>query len=265
MRVILGCFLSSIAFGQYFAMTTEIAGDTMTVKLSNPGRSSEEWFAHAFSGEQRTEIVRMLPDGRLIQRRTNCRKIWRDSQGRTRTERELDPELQLTAYGAFVLTEIHDPVKGVFYILDDQNRIAHRLVLSESLVRTTVPGTGRKVRMGCSLQNAMQDPRTAPLCVERNFLEQNIEGVTASGWRRYDPVPDADNGRRVIVTDEEWYSDEMAMTVLRRHSDPREGETIMRWIHMSREEPAITMFAPSEDYRVVDEKDAFTLTLKRRY
>jgi hypothetical protein len=88
--------------------------------------------------------------------------------------------------------------------------------------------------------------------------------VMASGWRTYTAVPDAESARPLIVIDEEWYSSEMAMTVLWRHSDPREGETIMRWIHMSRVEPELSAFAPPEGYRVVDEKDSFTITLKRQ-
>jgi hypothetical protein len=111
-----------MAFGQFATIASETAGDTMTVKFSDPVREVE-LTKPFFSGEQRTEIVRMLPNGSLIQQRKNGLKIWRDSQGRTRTERELDPELQLTGGSAFVLKEIKDPVKGVFYVLDDHERI----------------------------------------------------------------------------------------------------------------------------------------------
>jgi hypothetical protein len=55
------------------------------------------------------------------------------------------------------------------------------------------------------------------------------------------------------------------MTVLSRHSDPREGETIMRWINMSRVAADMSMFAPPKGYRVVDEKDSFSIALKKQY
>jgi len=34
---------------------------------------------------------------------------------------------------------------------------------------------------------------------------------------------------------------------------------------MSREDPDLSMFAPPADYRIVDEKHSFTMTLKTRY
>ena len=101
-------------------------------------------------------------------------------------------------------------------------------------------------------------------CTERTFSQQNIEGVMASGWKVWSIATDAANDHPIIVTDEEWYSNELWMTVLSMHSDPREGETIMRWTHMSREEPERSRFGPPEGYRVVDEKDSFTIMLKRQ-
>ncbi|HEV1286384.1 MAG TPA: hypothetical protein VNU44_13780 [Bryobacteraceae bacterium] len=260
MRLALVCLLSSTVLGQFAKVTTKIDGDTLSVTFADPRRYVGTIWP-SFSGEQEIQTVRMLPDRRL-EMHASGQKIWRDSHGRTRTEREIGPANYPGVHGVFILTEITDPVMGLYYVLDDQNRIVHRLILSESLMKEAVPATPRKVRMGCGLQNAMQDPRTARRCVERDFAAQNIEGVIASGWRRYDPVADSDDARPLIVTDEEWYSEELWMTVLSVHSDPREGETIMRWTHMSREEPELSMFAPPEGYRVVDEKDSFTLTLK---
>jgi hypothetical protein len=101
-------------------------------------------------------------------------------------------------------------------------------------------------------------------CAERVFPLQNVEGVVASGWKLYSIVTGAGDDRPLIVTDEEWYSDELWMTVLSRHSDPREGETIMRWINVIRMDPDISMFAPPEGYRVVDEKDSCAVALKRQ-
>ena len=213
MRIALVCFLSSMAFGQFGTITNEIDGDTLTVKFSDPERSTGPIFP-SFSGVQTTQSVRMLPDG-YLELRESGQKLWRDSHGRRRTEREMGPPHYPGVHGVFILTEIIDPVKGVYYALDDQNRIAHRLILSDALLRAPVPGTPRRIHMGCLAQNVRS---ARPQCVEKTFPEQNFEGVMASGWRRYGVVTGAASDPPLMVTDEEWYSNELWMTVLSSHS-----------------------------------------------
>jgi hypothetical protein len=261
MRVTLVCFLSSIAFGQFATVTTEIKDDTMTVTFADPVRDVAP-IAPFFSGQQEVQTVRMLPDRRL-ELRVSGQKMWRDSQGRTRTERELGPPHYPSVHGVFILTEIRDPMNGVYYVLDDRSRIAHRLILSESLMRAIMPATPRKIHVGCAAQTARSAVRLT--CAESIFAERNVEGVMASGWRLYSIVTGPTDDRPLIVTDEEWYSQELGMTVLSRHSDPREGETIMRWINMSRVAADMSMFVPPKGYRVVDEKDSFSIALKKQY
>ena len=248
-----------MAFGQFATVTSEIAGDTMTVKFSDPQRSVGP-VAPSFSGEQITERVRMLPGG-FLELRQNGQKLLRDSRGRTRTEREMGPPHYPGVHGVFILTEITDPVKGVYYALDDQSRIAHRLILSDALLRVPDPGAPARIGVTCLSQNARS---ARPRCVEETFPEQNFEGVTASGWKAYSVIKSDGEADWLMVTDEEWYSRELGMTVLSRHSDPRDGEGIVRWTHMNREEPDLSMFAPPAGYRIVDEKDSFAITLKRR-
>jgi hypothetical protein len=264
MRVALVCFLSVGAFGQFATTNFEIHGDTMTVRLSNPMLFARPAVAgNPYSAEHVSERVQTLAGGTHITQRQNGQKVWRDSQGRTRTERELGPEPRANDHGVFTLTEINDPVGGVFYVLDDQNQVAHRLVLAASPGRQVMPRTPTRIHVSCQPQNAQA---ARPQCASDELPPQNIEGVTAEGWRTTETIPRgvAGNDRPLVTTDETWYSPELEMTVLSKHSDPRAGETIARWIRISRVDPDLSMFTPPANYLVVDEKDSITVTLTRR-
>ena len=49
---------------------------------------------------------------------------------------------------------------------------------------------------------------------------------------------------------ESWYSAELQTTLLSRHSDPRNGETVTRLINISRSEPAHILFEAPADFKL---------------
>jgi hypothetical protein len=57
---------------------------------------------------------------------------------------------------------------------------------------------------------------------------------------------------RFTVSDESWYSPELQVTVMSKHSDPRAGENVYRLTAIKREEPAAALFAPPPDYTIRD-------------
>jgi hypothetical protein len=83
-----------------------------------------------YSGEMVTENSQTLADGTHIKWPGGRQeKTWRDSQGRVRTERQMfgprrDPE------GPALIAEISDPVAGYVYVLDNVNKVAHRVRIS---------------------------------------------------------------------------------------------------------------------------------------
>lgn len=257
------CFLSSVALGQFLATHIETQGDTMTVNLSYPPYARTAIAGVPYSAEYVPESVQTLADGTHITRRQNGQKVWRDSQGRTRTQRDLGPEPRLSDNGAFTLTEIDDPVGGFFYVLDDQNKVAYRLVYVAPPVRQVVPQTPAKIHVSCQAQNARS---ARPQCISEEIPPRDIEGVMADGWRTTQTIAVgvAGNDRPMVTTDETWYSPELQMTVLSKHFDPREGQTVRRWIHISRMEPDISMFTSPPGYLVVDEKESIAVTLRRQ-
>jgi hypothetical protein len=83
---------------------------------------------------------------------------------------------------------------------------------------------------------------------------RDIEGVKAEGKLRSYEIPAGEVGNRnpIAVSDESWYSPELQVTVLSKHSDPRSGDNIYRMAGIKREEPAAALFAVPSDYTVKD-------------
>src|SRR5437764_9324008 len=77
-----------------------------------------------YSGEEVVENVQVLADGTRLTHKTPGRKVWRDSEGRTRTERPMGMRPNQSSMPLFV--EITDPVAGCKYTLDTQAKVAHR-------------------------------------------------------------------------------------------------------------------------------------------
>jgi hypothetical protein len=79
---------------------------------------------------------------------------------------------------------------------------------------------------------------------------RSFDGVTAEGSRTTVTIPAGDIGNEqpIQIVDERWYSPELQVVVMTRHSDPRYGETTYRLTNISRTEPAATLFQVPSDY-----------------
>ena len=87
-----------------------------------PPRATPTITGAAYSADEGLERTETLPDGTQKTKSGVTGHLFRDSQGRTRTE-------QLWKPAPFWITEIFDPVQGFAYILDDQKKIAHKMAL----------------------------------------------------------------------------------------------------------------------------------------
>lgn len=81
---------------------------------------------------------------------------------------------------------------------------------------------------------------------------RNIEGVQAEGTRITTTIPAGDIGNEqpIQIVDERWYSNELQVVVMTRHSDPRFGETTYRLTNVQRGEPNASLFQVPSDYTV---------------
>lgn len=88
--------------------------------------------------------------------------------------------------------------------------------------------------------------------VKEDLGKQNIEGVVAEGTRTTVTIPAGEigNERPIEIVSERWYSPELQLMVMTRHSDPRTGETTYKLTNINRTEPAKSLFEVPSDYTI---------------
>ena len=127
-------------------------------------------------------------------------------------------------------------------------------VLTEALT-----GVGMAYSMGTA-QHPKWETRTEELGV------QNIEGIDAEGTRTVTTIPAGaiGNERPIEITYEKWYSRDLQLVVMSKHSDPRFGEQTYRLTNIVRSEPDPSLFTPPQGYKLITEPAHGTYTINAR-
>ena len=99
---------------------------------------------------------------------------------------------------------------------------------------------------------AFADMKWSRKATVRELGVRDIEGIKAEGKLRSYEIPAGEVGNRnpIVVADESWFSPELQITVLTKHSDPRMGDNTYRVAAIKREEPAAALFSIPADYTV---------------
>lgn len=92
---------------------------------------------------------------------------------------------------------------------------------------------------------------------------QTIEGVAATGTRMTITIPAGKIGNEgpIAIVDERWFSKDLGLVVMTRHSDPRSGETVYRLTNINRSEPDHSLFEVPGDYQI---KEPTTFPMRTR-
>jgi hypothetical protein len=114
-------------------------------------------------------------------------------------------------------------------------------------------GRDLAARLG-PLTGALGDMQWAKNATTKELGMRDIEGIKAEGKLRSYEIPAGEVGNRnaIVVSDERWYSPELQVTLLTKHSDPRVGENTYRLTGVKRDEPAASLFTVPSDYTVKD-------------
>jgi hypothetical protein len=239
-----------------------------------------------YSAEAVTETIQTLSDGnRIVNRITSM--LYRDSEGRTRREQSLKGlGIFGAGEEPFKTIFINDPVAGVTFALDSRSHTAHKSVpftfefsgkKGEQFEFKVAPGTATTSSMivttplgGVAGTRATHPPadqftlRTEAGVgesyvfrtrtnnaneVKEQLGKQNIEGVEAEGTRTTVTIAAGEigNERPIEIVSERWYSPELQLVVMTRHSDPRTGETTYKLTNVNRAEPAKSLFEVPPD------------------
>lgn len=209
-----------------------------------------------YSAEISTEITQTLTDGNHI-RQISTSRVFRDSEGRTRTEQSL------TGLGAIApnsnlptVVFLQDPVAGTSYALDTTRKTATKSAWPRPGRGPGQKGPGPAGGPLAAAGAGRRGPRPADENVKTEQLgRQTMEGVPVDGTRNTTVIPAGQIGNEqpIQTVTERWYSPDLQIYVLTRHSDPRAGETVTRLTSLSRSEPARTLFEVPADFKVVDD------------
>jgi hypothetical protein len=203
-----------------------------------------------FSAAATSETTSTLQDGSVLHR-TSQVAMFRDSQGRSRHEATFSGFGPLSASGTpKKMVMISDPVAGVRFMLDDEQKVAHKSALhthgGSSANTETVPAFAGKV------QDRMQKEEAAGLLKQESLGTQTINGVVAEGTRTTHIIPAGQigNEKPLQVVSERWFSADLQIVLKSTRTDPRFGTTTYTVTNLQRTEPAATLFTVPAEYTV---------------
>jgi len=205
-----------------------------------------------YSATAVTETTQTLSDGNRIVNKSSG-LVARDGQGRTRRETTLHRIGTMDVNAPKTTYFINDPVTHTQYVVNGNE--ATKIVRSEATWNQSAPivTTRRIEENGVVREGTIVTKRATgkweetPRQVKREDLGvQTIEGVSAEGKRETMTIPAGQigNERPIDVVTEIWTSPELHTVVLRKHSDPRLGETVFRLTEIKRAEPDASLFQP---------------------
>ncbi|HXJ94974.1 MAG TPA: hypothetical protein VMT20_19205 [Terriglobia bacterium] len=195
-----------------------------------------------FSAVAVQEMREPLRDGSLFQRKTEA-LITRDSAGRISNERHEVVPANSTRIPALLSVHLYDPETQLSTFLNPFTHVARQQALSRAPA-TTPPG------------NWAQQPKTSPGKNVRleDLGSAALDGIDVHGYRRTITLggESTGTGKPVAVVDEYWYSEELRINLLSKHSDPRTGELTITVTNLNRTEPDPSLFEIPQGYKVVD-------------
>ena len=241
-----------------------------------------------YSAEVVSERQQILADGNQIANKTSSFS-YRDSAGRTRQEiHNAKGELVTVAISDPVagVVVMLDPrtktgtrittgmvANGTAKLAPEERKAAAqaaRARIEQLRPDGTLPAIGRReivirhagdggpneapnLRLG-ALAGAMADIKWAAKATTKELGTRDIEGIKADGKLRSYEIPAGEVGNRnaITVSDEIWYSPELQVTLMSKHSDPRTGDNVYRLTAVKRDEPLAALFAAPPDYTITD-------------
>jgi hypothetical protein len=221
-----------------------------SAEMAGPG---EVVTAAPYSATAITESTQVLGDGNRIVNKSSS-FVARDSQGRTRRETVLN-RIGPLQVDSPKLVFINDPTSHTQYILSPGGN-ATKVVRDEAtwsvgpdIINLTSHERGMKEKLIVRAQGTSErrkESNGAEQVKHEDLGTQTIEGVSAEGKRETVTIPAGQigNDRAIDIVSETWYSPELHTMVLRKHSDPRVGETVFRLTEIKRSEPDASLFQP---------------------
>jgi hypothetical protein len=180
-----------------------------------------------FSGTELRRTVQTLADGTHVDR-TETGTLYRDAQGRTRSESSRR-------------VVIYDPVAGFTYNLDKANKTYEKYATH---------GEHMAAHHDQEIALAFHGGPGGHPFIE-TLPQQFVNGINAKGSRITTVVPVGafGNDRDIKIVNEHWYSDDLQILLKTTNSDPRFGVTTYDLTNIQQTAPNPSLFQVPSDYR----------------
>ena len=188
-----------------------------------------------FSATTMMDNTQTLADGATVTTKTMT-TIARDSKGRTHNENRYYLTPSDNGQGRIRDITIFDPTARIKTTLTPATL--------QAAVSTLPPPQPRDPARAARPGNRPED-----------LGWSSIDGLIVHGFLESRTIPQgADrNDRPLTITDEYWYSEELKVYLVLKHSDPRTGEQTVGITQIDRSEPDPSLFVIPSNYKVVDE------------
>ena len=214
----------------YPGVQTNVGGIFLTPVPNFPFSADVEIVSHIRTTDGAEHIV------------TTTEHIARASSGRIYNERRMLVPADFKGTPRLLGFLIYDPSSRLSIRVDPMQHLAREVTMRAPL---QTPATSL----------APQQQPKLPGVTETDLGSQQMNGLQLQGIRKQRTIPAemSGTGKPVVITDDYWYSPELAIYMTIRHDDPRTGEQLVAVTHVERHEPSAETFVVPPEYKVVDE------------
>ena len=193
-----------------------------------------------YSATETVSTVQTLANGNTITHQ-NVTQVFRDSQGRTRTETAITPPPG-SSRNPFTEIVIADPVSGNRYILNSATLTAMQLPFPKPRTETTSADAMRPA-----------PPQRPGVTVTTTDLgSRSVNGVAATGKQVTETIAAGaiGNAAPITITRASWIATDLKVPVSIQTSDPRFGNTDMEVTNIATAEPDASLFQVPSNYTI---------------
>jgi len=222
------------------------------VSGSNSGELAPVVNAPLSAVARREEVSTLLDGNRIV--RSSSVKMYRDSQGRTRTEHTFPLLRGASISESPSIAQIQDPVSGERFSLN----IAHKVVTTFGDLHTANPVLQAPVPVPAmrpdlhlpQLSFAIARLDSPNVSKESSLGEKTMEGVRVVGTRlEYTLAANSvGNEKPITLVTEQWFSPDLGTVILRTVRSPAGIESTYKLEQLVREEPDRALFVIPPDF-----------------
>ena len=231
----------------------------MGAEMASPG---ETVTGVPYTATEVTETTQTLSDGNKIVNKTSG-TVARDSQGRVRREMSVG-RIGSAGTNNHKMLFISDPTAHHQDITEGGSSTDASTVITTdgdpqiitlNRAGSTIVNKKVIVRKSKDSSSSESDESDNKQVKHEDLGTQTVAGVSAQGKRDTVTIPAGEigNEKPIEIVSETWYSPDLHATVMRKHSDPRVGETVFQLTDIKRAEPDPALFQMPDGVKVIQD------------